>query len=174
MFTFGLTLIWGASIGAVRAWPFYDDGGLRNLLLDCTLTCHFDIHPGETSNHQAYNRLQRHPWVARVWYDDTYTLSWELNGSQIGALHPTAFGRIYIDQRTDTVWQFIVPLSRPYGDVLATLSEPDKINLVSLSCRTFYEAVYGDLVARSVIDCPLTDQQLWNADTSLAYAAFPQ
>ncbi len=95
-----LTFIFAALVGLIRARP-YDDSELHAILVPsdgCALPCFMGIRPGITTVQEAYDLLERHPWVDHVkqhiWFSgpNNNLFSWTWSGQQPAFINSAAPG----------------------------------------------------------------------------------
>jgi hypothetical protein len=179
-----LALLFGATLGAMRAQP-YDDGGLWAQLAppDCAQPCFLGIRPGTTTRVEALALLNAHPWVDLVNLPDDQTISWTWNGSQPPFLHAAGEdSRLYLQR--GIVHAIGVRTAARMGDVKIVFGTPDITYYFNWYTRDSFKNYYSyfeqhgvyfgsQFEAASTTVCPVSQRGMWELPVMLALPASP-
>ncbi len=173
-----LVLLFSAFIALIYDHP-HDDSDLQALLFsgDCALPCFMGIRPGITTVQEAYDLLERHPWVDHVkqhiWFSgpNNNLFSWTWSGQQPAFINSAAPGVFSAHGSLVDVVQVstTIPLGafwlrrRPQQGLVA--DEPGEFS---------YSAVYfdGALEVQTFLFCPLRLEAFWQARTQLQISMY--
>lgn len=182
-----LPLLFAAVLTVIHAQP-YDAGDLRESLAAperCAAPCFMNIRPGETLATDAFDMLERHPWVANVdLYVDFNTLAWDWSGSQPDWIDGSQQGMLWLHHNVVQYIKFKTFI--PFGDMfLMTATQPHsalrplKRSSVDSSRRFSYLIAFRvegdalpqqDFLIESYLPCDMTTYQRWNAPVWLKIA----
>ncbi len=138
------TLLFAASIAAIHAQP-YDDNGLRDFLTppdDCPMPCFMGIRPGMTTYAEAVAILEAHDWIRTV---DTsrgrFRLIATWSGAQSAWIRETR--ELNLPFEDDVVQQVFVATHITLGDLWLALGSPEYLRrLESLDNLGSFSAAY--------------------------------
>jgi hypothetical protein len=177
--TLVLLVVGAILIGVIQARA-YDDGAFGALL---RASGWGEIFPGETTLEEAQALLTQHGWVDEVQVS-VDKLSWWWNGDQpafLDASGRTFNGRISFGpvDGVETVTSVVMQTHIPFGDVVLTLGQPDRMVLFETEARGrgdsrpvwAHVAIYDrrDLHVFTLLDCPATPEQFWAAPAQISF-----
>lgn len=166
-------------IGGIQARA-YDEGQIGALL---RASGWGEIFPGETTLDEAQALLAGHGWVDEFQLS-VDKISWWWNGDQpafLDASGRTFNGRISFApvDGVETVTSVVMQTHIPFGDVVLTLGQPDRMVLFETEARGrgdsrpvwAHVAIYDrrDLHVFTLLECPATPDQFWGAPAQVAF-----
>ncbi len=178
-----LTLLFGVTIGLIRARP-YDDGGLGTFLtpsLNCPAPCWNGVRPEFTTYEEALLLLGSSEAIRDLGSDmrqDNGHIFWKWTTSHSPFLmNTTDVG--YASVEKNVVSGLYLPGLRSFPDTWFALGAPQQVIIYSNAFwginNVIYLSVYPDeLYIASAIFCGATPRDLWTAKPSVFIGQMPE
>jgi len=178
---FALTLLFSVCIGLIRAQP-HDTRVIRDFLAPpegCAMPCFIGIRPGTTTLDDAMRILSQNAWIGGVSVPGEFDvenrsgfLYWHWSGEQPAFIDTMRSSRMRVYR--GVVDSISIQTNAPFGEVWMSLDQPERGELLFsaseyLRMSALHDAIYwqGALSVQSVIRCPLTLQDWWDAPVTL-------
>jgi hypothetical protein len=180
--TIPLVVLFGVSIGLIRARP-YDDGGLRAFLTapdNCVMPCWNGIQPEITLPEDAVDILKSIDSIGEIGFNldaDPAQIFWKWDQSRPAFMNDTQeVGYIWIEE--NSIKNIYLPGFNSFLDIWLALGRPERVVVFSNGSwgipNVIYLSVYPNrFYVASAIFCKARTRDLWSAKTSIYIGQVP-